>query len=828
MITSLNDKNQIKPRASRWEKKKNNYERQISIIDRLDTFRGAGIVRDFKRLKKFGINYDLMNGRLDTQLYEAPETINILGEVVSIKQGEIPHIPMVAQVTNALRGEQHFKPWKISVEDLSPLKNTIEAEEYTKLLKEYIQNNIIGANQKIATEQFMQSMDEETLALLSEQDLAEIQSSIENTANSMTPDQIIEFMTNEYKNPIAKQGQEIMDALDKQFQLKVKEVEGFTHSLPTAEEYYYVNVEERGLVFDVVPPDSLDYGGPIEEEWVQKMDWAKREKWTTITDIKIRYAEVLKQEHIDELDKYYEPIVTSRDYKKLDESAATRRYQYEFSVDPEGITQTFGNQDSRLKENFKNIAAAYDYVQSKYGHGSALSDYAIRETHFVWKDERKMFRVFRIEDGVLKKYYFDEHYQKTEEDFSVKEIYVPEIWEGTKIGTDDPIYLNIRPLKHQYKNLDDPFSVELPYIGKKYNTFRNRSENVAIIDLMKQFQRDYDTEMASLRKDMRTNMGRMFMMLIGSKPDNLKWEDFIKIGKDYNLLLIDAAKKGLQPDPNLFREINMSKMSEIADRIVLLKEILNNLYSVAGFNPHRVGQGGQYATNGNIVQQQQSSYNQTEPMFETHRLIVEAALNRLMNTARLYYKENPHLLKNILSPTSMVELEVGYPFWYSDFNVYLETSGRVARQIDSLKQYIQAFIQNGMKPRDIIDLALAESRNDLHDILIRIDKETQEQIAQANQATQQQMQMELEDRANARREDANLKLEMQKIDIASKDRRAQEDAQKFAYAQDINQNNTSDLVEAKQLELEQRSKEHEDKMLLEKQKLDKLGTNKLR
>ena len=129
-----------------------------------------------------------------------------------------------------------------------------------------------------------------------------------------------------------------------------------------------------------------------------------------------------------------------------------------------------------------------------------------------------------------------------------------------------------------------------------------------------------------------------------------------------------------------------------------------------------------------------------------------------------------------------------------------------------------------MKPKDIIELALAESRNDLHDILMRIDKETQAQIEQANQMSQQQFQAQIEERSAARQEEAQLKLEMQRNEIASKDRRAAEDAQKFAYAQDINQNNTSDLVEAKLIETEQRKVEHKDEMALE---YAKLGTNKL-
>lgn len=818
-MTELYD-SKIKPTASRYEKEKNNFERQIAIMDYYDTFYGD--YRDNDKLKKFAINYDLANGRLDTTLYNVTDEYYINQERITLNRGEIPHIPIIAQVVKTLVGEQLMRPWKLSVEDESPLKDSIETEEYRKLFKQYIQENVIAPIEKEAMEALSQQIQSMDKSLLSQEDLKkieqEMQSQIQSEISFNTPKEIIEYMENDFQNPIARQAQEIINHLDKKFNIKALEVEGFMHMLPTAEEFYYVNIGERGLEFDMVPPDSFVFGGPEEEEWVQKMDWAKRERWTTITDIRHKYSEVLKPEHIKELDRYYEPKFGSKHYDDP-HNARTKRYMFELSRDPEGIQERFGNQDPRLKENFGNIAAAYHYIQRRWGSDTNLSEFAIRETHFVWKDDRLMYRVYRLEEGKIKRYYFDEHYVPTEDDLEVKKIHVPEVWEGTKIGTEDPIYLNIRPLQGQYKSHENPFDVELPYIGKRYNTFKGRSRNVSIIDLMKQFQRDYDTEMAALRKDLASNIGKVFVMLMNSKPQNMTWSDMLNIAKDHNLLLIDPVQKGMNGvDPQFMREVNMSKMSEIAERISLLREIMNNLYSVAGFNQHRTGQGGQYANATNIQTQQQASYNQTEPMFETHRMIVEKACDRLMNLARIYYKENPDELRNILSPTSYQELQFGYPFWYSYFNIKLENSGKVARQVEFLKQYMQAFIQNGMEPRDIIHLALAESKNDLLDILSKIDQRQKQaaQDAQAQQMEQFEQQVALQQQQlQAERE---FKLIMQKNDLEARSQRSEIDAQKFRLASDVDADGKSDLLEAKMLELEQRAKEHEDKMELARQK----------
>jgi hypothetical protein len=271
------------------------------------------------------------------------------------------------------------------------------------------------------------------------------------------------------------------------------------------------------------------------------------------------------------------------------------------------------------------------------------------------------------------------------------------------------------------------------------------------------------------------------------------------------------------------KDVDLTRFSEIANRIALINQYKEFLYNAGGFNAHSVGQGSQYATNGNIVQQQSASQNQGEPFMETHRRVVEAAMNRLMNVARLYYKDNPQELKYVLSPSSLIELENGYPFWYSYFNIKLENSGRAARQVEMLKQYIQAFIQNGMKPRDVIEMALAESKNDLIDMLNKMDKRINDDVTKAQQSQMEQLQAQLESQNQQRQQDAELKLQLKQMDNQSAENRALIGRENFALAQDIDKNHRSDLVDAKMAELTFKTQEHFDKIKLEYEKLKNLS-----
>jgi hypothetical protein len=811
----------IKYRTSKKQKQANNFKRQIDIMDTYDTYYGT--YRDHKMLTKYKINYDLMNGRLDTTLYKVEDTFKIDGELVTLDMGEVPHNPIISQVCKTLDGENRMYPFKLSVKEVSEYSESLAEEEYRKMLKDSFDKRFIQPIKQAYIQNFMQQNQISNIAQLQPEIINQIEQEANNNAKVMTPKDITEYMQNDYLSPIAKQAQELINWFELHFDLKRQYDKSFVHMLATGVSCFYINIGTHGPEFEYIIPDEITYGGSRNKEWIQDMDWVRRETWMTIQEVTQKYGEYLRESHWKELERMLEPVFGTAKYPLTDDSPSQRKYQYEISVKGEELNKKFGSQDDRKKENFPNIAAAKAYIEEQWGSDVSLYDFGIRVCHFVWKDKRKMYKVFRIneEGGIDIQYRTEDYVENIEKDILIKEIWVDVVWEGTKLGTNDPIYLNIRELPYQWKNIDSPYDVELPYVGKAFNTYNNRSLNVSIVDLGKQFQRDVDMELAQLKKDLRTNTGQVFVFLKSMKPDNMTWSDFLNVAKDHNLLLIETQKRGFgNVDPQLIKSVNMSKMSDIVGRIQMINDMIERLYKAMGFNSVRIGQVGQYAGQSNISSQQQSSYNQTEPMFDSHREVFEKSVNRLINISRPYFKENMEKLKNVLSATSYEELRVGYPFWYSEFNVKIENSGKMARQIEFLRNQLQAFIQNGMSPGDIVDLSLAETRTDLINIMKRVDKKQQMQLQQSQQIAQQQFEQQQQLEAQKHQQDLDIRYKMHLDVLNSQQEREIIRAQTIANANDINKDGIHDLKESKELQLKFEREKLAEEVKLKNRELD--------
>jgi len=253
--------------------------------------------------------------------------------------------------------------------------------------------------------------------------------------------------------------------------------------------------------------------------------------------------------------------------------------------------------------------------------------------------------------------------------------------------------------------------------------------------------------MHALKHDLGTNIGMVFIFLKGLKPQEQTWQEFMTNIKDFGMVLADTNQKGVNSlDPNLIKSVDASKMPEIAARIQLLENIRQNLYRAMFSNEASLGQVGQYATNGNIGSQQAASSVQIEPFFDMHRQIVEKSVAALVNKARLFYKENPDKIRNILSPSSYAELEAGLAFWYTEIGVSFDNSGRTLRQIELIKANVQALIQNSFGPEASIELLMANSTSDIMNIIKKGTKRIQDQQAQAQefQAAMEQQKAQLE------------------------------------------------------------------------------------
>jgi len=818
-VKRTNSSSRVKPLVGRKEKEKSNLKRQREIIDLIDYgFRGE--FYNEEKYKKVKMNADLYNGRLDPQLYKEDWCYNIGGENVELKENPIIHFPVISQVAAAMHGEFVVTPFIVTVKDQSPLRGSFESEEFKKKFDEWLQENYIGPMYESAQQSVLGQIPPEQLEGMDEEQAMQVQQAIEEQYKAMTPEEIMDYIQHDFKTPLEKQGQEIMDMLVKELNLKEKYDDGAKFHIMHGEPIFYVGLNADGPVFEVVTPGTLEYGGSAETEWIQEMTWAKRTRWMTIEDAIAEYPEYLEDKHLDELYRLVEPVWGSG-VKRSDDNGATKRFMYHLSENGEILKEEYGNLNYKTREGSNNLMRVYAKLQNDYKN-TPLSHFGIRVSHFVWRDKMPIYKVTRWDGEKTQELIVGENYTETEQDIKVERYWIDEIWEGTKLGTTDAVYVKVQPLEDQYKSVTSPTKErpELPYYGKAVATHRGLSKNVSPIDLAKTYQKEFDTEMAALRHDLKSNVGNVMIMLRNLKPDNVTWQDWYANIKDLKILEIDTTKKGVNPlDAQLVRTLEMTNMRDVAARVDYLKFLLQSIYRAMYFNESRVGQVGQYAAVGNINSQQQASYVQTEPFREVYRQCFEKALQALLNVARYFYRNKPELLRNILSPSAYLELQSGVSNLYRPLRLGLENTGLEMQNVQMLKGYLQHFIQNGVGPETIAEFALAKSTNDVLNVAKKAQNQIQEQIQQQQQAMMAAEQEKTQREIALKQMEMEAKYQMNQENNATSLERASIQAQSFQMAADVNGDGVAESVENKRMQIEADLLMHQEKMALEREKL---------
>ena len=787
-------------------------------IDSIDLLYGT--YRDEEKIEKYKINYDLLNGKLDVSLYNDPTCFTVDGEEVMLDYQNISHYPLTSQIANAIIGEQEGRPFKPSIKDNTPHRQTYLKKDLNKRLTGFLQQDIEKRRQVILNG-IVKSQGITDLYSLNPDQQMQLSQQVDQIVQQETPEQILDYFKYDWQSPIARQAQDMTDYLVDCHDVKWKEVEGFRHAVVTGEEYYYEGERNDKLVFEVVHPMFFDWGGDMDTEWSQNGTWAKRERWASPESIMQRHALYLDEKDIKLLEYQSEPLGGLQNFYDWENNEAMKKAMYTYSVD-EGLQDKYGGTNIKTKEGQRDMMNMYSDIFGHQKHGLlGVNSYGIREAHIVWREKRLLKRVTRIIGDQKKRFWVDEHYVPVAEDYEVKKVWVDEVWEGYKLGSFKSLYVGVRPVPYQYKSLECPFGVTLPYYGRKYNTHGNVAKNVSLIDIGKTLQKDFDVTMASLKHDMATNIGSVFIMFMNMKPDNMKWQEWMDMMRNSGILLADPGKRGLNGlDYQVMKDVRLSKMADISAKIQLLEFYRATHARSMFFNESRMGAIGQYATGANTETNQTASYNQTARFFEVHRKIVEKALQGFLCRARHYYKDHPDEAAVFLDDVSLAELMTGPYSSYKDMGLSLTNSTSELQKLNSLKQQALTFIQNGARPEAVMNLLLSDTTGEVRDIM---KKETMvaEEIRQENMKAQQaQVQAQAQTEIQKEQIKADTKLQSEREKLQSQERRAAIDATKFERANDVDGNNQADLLEAKLAELDAKLHMHHDEMALEREKMN--------
>lgn len=826
MVTSNKQNNtkhitpDIKRRVSSKKKQANNFKRQRDIMDAFD-YDTNGVHRDSRKIENYEMNWDLFNGRLDVTAYSDPICFNVGEEEVELKGHTITHYPLISQIASAWVGEIEARPFKPIAIDTGPSGMNFRSKKIQELLQRLAHAEVIAPIQQMVQQQYMQQNNVKDPFALSVEEQQQMMADIQSRTEKLTPKDIADFIANDLETPNQRILQDLSDHLSKRLRIEQKIWENGKNAVVTGEEIYYVGERYGEPVFETVNGKHFTSWGSQNVEWYQEKSGCRYEQWFTIEDIMQRHAEYLTNSDLKQLEKLVEPIGGFRHVGDPEYDGVQRKVMHEMSIGGE-IARKYDGINYKTKEGSNQFKALYNDVIKKYGneYGTHIWNYGIREAHICWRDKRKLHRVIRIENGRKTTYWRDEHYEPTANDYEVSEIWVDQVWEGTKIGSvaGEEFYLNIRPIPGQYKSIHNPFGTDLPYYGKPFNTHKNNSKNVSPVDLGKPWQMEFDIMMSNLKHDLATDLGKVLMIPMMLKPENWQWQDWLDTIKHGKLAITQLSRHGMTFDSNLLRNIDLSKVSDMVGKINMLNFIFQQLVRSMRFNDARIGAIGQYTTGENIAQSSNASYNQTESFFNTHLDIAERAVNALLNRTRILYKNRPEE-EYIYDDISRILSRITPDFWFEVWGIHISLSSDDAKKVKEIQAQMQAFIQNGISFEGILGVALADNSADVKNV-IRIEQKKAEQrraeeMAQAERMNQERI------ASQERTKQAELQFDKYKLEatLASQEKRADIQADQFRRQADVDNNRIPDTVQKAMMDLQQKQEKLIAELEIAKEKL---------
>lgn len=811
----------INKRLTRFQKEKNNFQAMRDKLDAHDLFMGQ--YRDEKRIKNLEINYGLFNGKLDISTYDDAVCFNIGGEKITLDYNNISHYPLISQIANAIVGEQEERPFNPMVKSNRHAKNTLATKEYEKNIKNYLSTNVLQPKREDIIQNLSQRYGITDLFSMSIEEQQQFGSEVEGQLIRDTPEEIIDYLTNDFTTSLEKQAQKMLDFLVEYNDIWYQQLIGFKHAVITGEEYYYQGIRNEELVFEYVPPMYFQWGGSQRTEWVQHGTWAKLESWYTEEDIVQRHFKHLSDRDIKDLAFYPEPIggVKHRAFYDAENNVPQQILMETLATNP-ALKAKYSDvniKNQRGQQQYKNLVT--DVFGKDKSINNGILGHGIRESHIVFRDKRILKRVTRIANDKKVKFWVDEHYQSVDEDYEVTKHWIDEVWEGYKLGTYDNKYVGIQPIPYQYKSLDNPNNVDLPYSGKRYNTHDNVQKNVSMIDIGKTLQKDFDTTMASIKHDLNTGMGKGFMIYMNMIPEGIKWQDWMDVLRNSGLMIADPHKKGSNGfDAQFLKPFDLDKAANVANKVQIAEYFRTSLARTMYFNDTRLGQIGQYSNVQNTQANEVASYKQTALFFTQHNKILEKTLNAYLNVARFYYKDFPEKAALFLDDVSLAELIASPRSSYKSLGIMFNNSAQDIKKLDILRNNTLSLIQNPQAMTEgVLDLVLSNTEGEIRDIIkresLRAEKNRQEQLAAMRESEQVKAQTEIQkEQIKQDREDQRLREKLR-----SQELRTQIDSRELQMANDVNMNQLSDLFESKMIELEAKLAIHNDVMDLEREKL---------
>lgn len=607
-----------------------------------------------------------------------------------------------------------------------------------------------------------------------------------------TPDQVNSYATYSMNDMREVTANRLAQYLIKEQNLEFKFNKGFKDSLITAEELYYVGIQNGKPVVEVVNPLEFDCDRSTDLDFVQDGEWAIHTKYCTPSQV------------ID----IYNRDLSEAEISRIDQANA-------------GTLGALGMSNG----DRANPSVVLPFTPETFGMNEISHNTYITVTRVEWKSMRKIGYLTYYDPETLEKLetIVDETYKEVKENGEeVEWIWINEVWEGTKIGND--IFVQVRPKTVQYRSIDNPSICKLGYVGAITNN-RN-SQPTSLVDLVKPHQYLFNILAYRMELEVSKAKGKGFIMDIAQVPrsqgiDVDKWLYYLDTAGIAWINSFEEGKgkfAGQAATFNQFNQIDRSLSQSINQYVQLMDKVESMASDLLGVTRQRLGAISSTETVGGVERSVEQSSHVTEPLFYVHNEVKKFVLTQIIECAKVAYKDGKKI-NYVLDDMGRNIINIDEDFINADYGVFVTNSAKEIKALEDLKVLANQAISAGMiSLKEAATILTSQSISQVENIIEQGEQKKQQETQQEQQA-QQQLQ--------AQAQQAQHDLEAFKADRLDqreyitgeiKKEIAQISALGFAKDQDINDNGVPDVLESEKLAAD--IAKHRDNVNLEQQKID--------
>ena len=794
--------------------------------------------RNAKRLLK---NYKLANGIIDKTDYICEEN-NEMADIIDVltkedtSAMELKFFPIIPNVINVLTGEFAKRSDKITYR----ATDDISYNEMMNSKMQMVEQVLVGQ----AEEKMMEQLAQMGLEIESEegqQMMGQIQ----------TLPQIEEFHKKDYRSLVETWAQHQHNADDERFKIKELENTAFRDSLIADREFWHFKMDEDDYDLELWNPVLTFYHKSPDARYVSQGNWVGRVDLMTVSDVIDKYGYMMDEEQMRRLEAIY-PIKSAgyaiqgqqNDGSFYD---ATRSHDWNTQGPSLGMRQFTSVSDSFL-------AAGDDIITQIMNQNEDLMDYGssalLRVTTCYWKSQRMVGHLTRInEEGSVEQMIIDENFKRTMRpiyDNSVMKkknaetlvfgehvdwIWINQTWGGLKVGPNrpsfygnadatgmSPLYLNIKPIRFQFKGDFTLYGCKLPVEGCVFSDRNTKS--TALVDKLKPFQIGFNLVNNQIADILIDELGTVILLDQNALPKHSLGEDWGKdpyanafvAMKNFSMLPLDTSISNTENAVGFqhYQQLDLSQTNRLMSRIQLSNYFKSQAFESIGITPQRLGQQIGQETATGIEQAINMSYSQTEMYFVQHSEYLMPRVHQMRtDLAQYYHSTKPSVrLTYLTSMDEKINFELnGTELLARDLNIFMSTKINQRQITEQIRGLALNNNTSGASIYDLGNLIKADSLSEITHVLKGVEQKVDKSKQQEQQAMMQTEQIK-QDAENKRLEaELRFKAEESQLDRDSDLEVAKVRAAGYGSVVDIDKNNQSDYMDALKYMEEKESKE---------------------